>query len=33
MNVSGYEQAVMKRRSDPEQSQFVRLCYLDEMHI
>jgi len=30
MNVSGYEQAVMKRRSDPEQSQFVRLCYLDD---
>lgn len=30
MSMSGYEQAVLKRRSDPAQAEFVRWCYLDD---
>lgn len=30
MSVSGYELAILKRREDPAQVDFVRSCYLDE---
>lgn len=30
MSISGYEKAVLNRRSDPAQAEFVRWCYLDE---